>query len=102
MIPAMRIHQRVRQSGCLHLIDAWLPALLLALGRFPWRITALTLRERFRVVGPDTVDVPRRVPVAHGVDTRRSAHEERSGAPASPRTALARATVGSDRDAHRV
>ena len=48
MIPAMRIHQRVRQSGRLHLIDAWLPALLLALGRFPWRITALTLRERFR------------------------------------------------------
>ena len=43
MIPAMRIHQRARQSGRLHLIDAWLPALLQALGRFPWRITALAV-----------------------------------------------------------
>ena len=48
MITGMRNPARARQSGRLHLLDAWLPALLQALGRFPWRSTALTLRERFR------------------------------------------------------
>ena len=48
MIAGMNVFSRVRQLGRLHLIDSWLPALLLSLRRFPWRITALTLRERFR------------------------------------------------------
>ncbi|MEY5101097.1 MAG: YihY family inner rane domain protein [Pseudomonadota bacterium] len=39
---------RARQYGRLHFIDSRLSALLQALQRFPWRITALTLRERFR------------------------------------------------------
>ncbi|MEO0003431.1 MAG: YihY family inner rane domain protein [Pseudomonadota bacterium] len=48
MITAMRIPSRASQHGRLHFIDAWLPGLLQLLGRFPWRTTALTLRDRFR------------------------------------------------------
>ena len=37
-----------RPNGRLHFIDYRLAVLLQALRRFPWRTTALTLRERFR------------------------------------------------------
>ncbi len=48
MIAAMTTHERARQHGRLHFIESWLPGLLQSLGHFPWRITALTLRQRFR------------------------------------------------------
>lgn len=44
----MTTSARTRQLGRLHFVDSWLAGLLQALGRFPWRTTALTLRERFR------------------------------------------------------
>lgn len=48
MITAMRTPPLARQYGRLHFIESCLPGLLQSLGRFPWRTTALTLRQRFR------------------------------------------------------
>ncbi|MDD2728254.1 YihY family inner membrane protein [Malikia sp.] len=45
----MRTSSRARQSGRLHFVDSWLPGWLQSLRCLPWRATALTLRERFRV-----------------------------------------------------